>query len=111
MNANIQTVKDMVMGILTDNEIMTSAMKERIEKGCSINYHMTSTYGLEQCEAHDIIGRDSKTSGWYIVLEGTRAKVSFFLNNDMEIARKPRNAESVYDYYFRINESYWKENF
>lgn len=103
------TVAKMTKEILTED--LNEKVTAQIEKALEINHHYTSTYALENVTAQDILGKDSKTSGWYIALEGTRAGVKFFLNNDMEITRKPRNVETKATYNFRIEESFWKENF
>lgn len=104
-------VKKMVEEILTDAEIMNETVIEKIKKALAISHHCTSTYALADVKAEDVHGKDSKTSGWYITMEGTRASYRFFLNNDMEIVRKPRNTETKATYKFRIEESFWTENF
>lgn len=103
------TVERMTKGILVED--VNEKVKAQIERALDINHNYTSTYALENVTAEDIHGKDSKTSGWYIILEGTKVSVKFFLNNDMEITRKPRNVETKATYNFRIEESFFKENF
>ena len=108
---------EMVKGFLTDNEIMTDKVKAQIEKALNINCHLTSCYSLQVAEVQDILGKDSKTSGWYIVLEGTRCGVKFFVNNNMEIVRKPNKntveVKHTYSLYNHDNfhEGFWMKNF
>lgn len=103
--------------ILLDNEIMTDKVREQIKKACSINSHLTTCYKLQVAEVQDIKGRDSATSGWYFILEGTRCGVRFFLNNDMEIVRKPNkdkvrivNRYGLYNHN-NFDEDFWLNNF
>lgn len=111
------TIADMTRSILADKEIMTEKVRNQIRKALEINCHLTSTYALQVEEVLDIKGHDSKTSGWYFILTGTRCGVNFFLNNEMEIVRKPdkRHCEVKYRYglynhrYF--DESFWGDNF
>lgn len=110
-------VADMVEGFLLDNEIMTEKVREQIKKALTINAHLTSCYKLQVEEVQDIRGRDSNTSGWYIILSGTRCGVKFFVNNDMEISRKPNKdkveVKASYSLYNHMNfwEGFWQENF
>lgn len=108
---------EMVVGFLTDDEIMTDALRERIRKACERNCYLTSCYMLQVAKVSDIHGTDSKTSGWYIELEGTRSGVKFFVNNDMKVVRKPnKNKVRVcYEYSLFNNntfdEGFWSKNF
>jgi len=110
-------IADMAKSFLTDNEIMTEKVRDQIKKALSINYHLTSCYSLQVAEVQDIKGKDSKTSGWYFILEGTRCGVRFFINNDMEIVRKPNKntveVKATYSLYNHDNffEGFWLENF
>lgn len=108
-------VAEMVRDFLTDKEIMTEKKRAQITKALEINEHLTSTYALQVEEVQDILGKDSKTSGWYIILEGTRSRVTVFINNEMEITRKPRNSKTVKSYYYyndnMFHEGFWTENF
>ena len=110
-------IANMTIQVLTDNEIMTEKVREQIKKSCRINDHLTSNYGLHVASVQDIKGKDSKTSGWYFKLVGTRCGVNFFLNNDMEIVRKPsKNLVSVEHEYRLYNddrfiEDFWWKNF
>lgn len=103
--------------VLTDNEIMTDKVREQIKKALSINCHLTSCYRLQVAEVQDIYGKDSRTSGWYFILEGTRCGVRFFMNNDLEIVRKPnKNTVRVAHSYSLYNdnrfaEDFWTKNF
>lgn len=114
---NNNTVADMVKSILIDDEIMTEKLREQIKKALRINNHLTTTYALQLSRVQDIKGKDSKTSGWYFILTGTRCGVNFFLNNDMEIVRKPsKNQVKVMQEYSlynhrEFNESFWYKNF
>ena len=108
---------DMVKGFLTDDEIMTEKVREQIMKALAINTHLTSCYSLQVAEVQDILGRDSKTSGWYIIMAGTRCGVKFFINNDMEITRKPnknicevKNTYSLYNH-IEFSECFWSKYF
>ncbi len=110
-------IAEMVKGFLTDNEIMTEKLRAQITKACERNSYLTSCYSLQVSEVQDIKGKDSKTSGWYIVLEGCRSGVRFFINNDMEITRKPskdkvevKNSYSLFNY-IDFHEGFWIENF
>lgn len=108
---------EMVEGFLTDEEIMTEKVREQIKKALEINAHLTSCYSLQVSEVQDIHGKDSKTSGWYIILQGTRCGLKFFVNNDMEIVRKPnKNTVRVVNKYSLFNdnrffEGFWCKNF
>ena len=110
-------IADMVKGFLTDSEIMTDKVRSQIKKALCINSHLTGCYSLQVEEVQDILGRDSKTSGWYIILSGTRCGVRFFVNNDMEITRKPnKNTAEVKHTYSLYNhgnffEGFWTNNF
>lgn len=110
-------ISDMVVGILTDDEIMTDALREQIKKACARNCYLTSCYSLQVAKVSDIHGADSKTSGWYIELEGTRSGVKFFVNNDMKVVRKPnKNKVRVAHEYSCYNdnafdEGFWSKNF
>lgn len=110
-------IAEMVKGFLTDNEVITDKVKKQIQKAVDINGHLTSTRSLQVEEVQDILGKDSKTSGWYIVLSGTRCGVRFFVNNDMEITRKPNKntveVKHTYSLYNdnRFSEAFWMENF
>ena len=115
--ANRNGIAEMVRGFLTDSEIMTEKVRQQIKKACERNAYLTSCYHLQVAEVQDILGRDSKTSGWYIVLEGCRSSVKFFVNNDMEITRKPnkdkvevKNSYSLYNHN-DFWEGFWTENF
>lgn len=110
-------IADFTQSILTDNEIMTEKLTEQIKKALDINNHLTTCYSLQVAEVQDIKGKDSKTSGWYFILSGTRCGVKFFLNNDMEITRKPNkntcrvvNSYSLYNHN-AFSESFWIKNF
>lgn len=111
------TIADMVKEFLIDDEIMTEKVRDQIKKALSINSHLTSCYSLQVEEVQDILGNTSKTSGWYIILSGTRCGVKFFINNDMEITRKPNKDKCrvvhSYSLYNRIEfcEGFWLENF
>ena len=110
-------IADMVVGFLTDDEIMTDSLRERIRKACERNFYLTSCYALQVAKVSDINGYDSATSGWYIELEGTRSSVSFFVNNDMKVVRKPnKNKVRVVREYSCYNdnafdEGFWSKNF
>lgn len=110
-------VAEMVEGFLTDDEIMTKKTKQQIKKALEINAHLTSCYSLQVAEVQDILGKDSKTSGWYIILGGTRCGVKFFVNNDLEITRKPnKDKVEVKQSYSLYNdnhfwEGFWTKNF
>ena len=110
-------ISEMVKGLLTDSEIMTEKVADQIRKALSINSHLTSCYQLQVSKVQDILGTDSRTSGWYIALSGTRCGVKFFVNNDMEITRKPnRNKVTVKATYDLTNhndfsERFWSSNF
>ena len=103
--------------VLTDNEIMTEKVREQIKKALNINSHLTSCYSLQVAEVQDIKGKDSRTSGWYFILEGTRCGVKFFLNNEMEIVRKPNKntceVKATYSLYNdnKFHEGFWMNNF
>lgn len=110
-------IADMVMAILTDDEIITEKVREQIKKACAANSYFTSCYSLQVKEVQDIKGKDSKTSGWYFILEGTRCGVKFFVNNEMKIVRKPnkntvdvKNTYSLYNHNF-FHEGFWMDNF
>lgn len=105
-------IADMVKGFLTDSEIMTDKVAEQIRKALKINSHLTSCYKLQVSEVQDILGADSRTSGWYLVLSGTRCGVRFFINNDLEITRKPnKNTVKVKATYDLTNQSDFSEGF
>ncbi len=110
-------IAEMVVGFLTDAEVMTDKLREQITKACQRNCYLTSCYSLQVAKVQDIHGRDSKTSGWYIMLEGTRSGVNFFVNNDMEVTRKPnKNTVRVaYEYSLyndnMFDEGFWCKNF
>lgn len=110
-------IADFTKDILTDKELMTGKVKEQITKALERNQYLTSCYSLQVTEVQDIKGRDSKTSGWYFILEGTRSGVKFFLNNDMEITRKPVKDKvevvASYSLYNHNNfwEDFWQTNF
>ena len=105
-------IADMTRSVLTDNEILTEKTRNQIRKALEINCHLTSSYMLQVAEVQDIKGRDSKTSGFYFVLEWTRCGVKFFLNNDMEIVRKPnKNAVEVKARYSLWNHGFFHEGF
>ncbi len=114
---NNKIIADMVHGFLTDDEIMTSKLKQQIAKACERNMYLTSCYKLQVSEVQDIHGSDAKTSGFYIILEGTRSGVKFFVNNDLEITRKPnKNKCRVAHTYSLYNdntfhEGFWFDNF
>lgn len=82
-------IVSMVKGILTDDEIMTAELKEKIRKGLERNDHFTTTYAFTMVTVQDIHGTDSKTSGFYFILGGTQTEVRFFINNELEYVRKP----------------------
>ena len=111
------TIARMTAAILTDEEIMTEKTRDQIIKALNINCHLTSCYSLQVKEVQDIKGRTSKDSGFYFKLEGTRCSVNFFLNNDMEIVRKPnKNSVEVKATYSLYNddlfyEGFWLKNF
>ena len=105
-------IADMTRSVLTDEEILTEKVRSQIRKALEINWHLTSCYMLQVKEVHDIKGNDSKTSGWYFILEGTRCGVKFFLNNDMEIVRKPnKNTVEVKAKYSLWNHGFFHEGF
>ena len=110
-------IADFARDILLDDEIMTEKVKEQIKKALYINCHLTSCYKLQVAEVQDIKGRDSATSGWYFILEGTRSGMKFFLNNDMEIVRKPNKdkVEVLHKYslynHNNFDEDFWMKNF
>ena len=106
METNVaEMVADFIKDCLDDNK------KKQILKALEINEHLTSTYALQVREVQDIHGRDSRTSGWYVIMEGTRCGVNFFINNEFEIVRKPRNVEVKYAYnlynHYMFSESFW----
>lgn len=110
-------IVEMTKQFLTDPEIMTDEKRNQIIKALRINSHLTSCYMLQVAEVQDIKGHDSKTSGWYIILAGTRCGMRFFVNNDMEITRKPnKNKVEVKHTYNLYNdntfhEGFWTKNF
>lgn len=110
-------VADMVKCFLLDDEIMTDDVKKHIRKCLEINCHLTSCYSLQVEEVQDIKGRDSKTSGWYIKLRGTRCGYNFFVNNDMKVVRKPNKntVEVKYTYglynHNNFDECFWSTQF
>ena len=99
-------IADMVVDFI--KEFLTEDKKEQIKKALRINEHLTSVYGLDVEEVQDIKGRDSKTSGWYVILKGTRCGVNFFINNDFEIVRKPRNVEVMHRYNLHNNATFYE---
>ncbi len=110
-------IADMIATFLADPEVMNEKTREQVRKACQINAHLTSCYRLQVAEVQDIKGTDSTDSGWYVILEGTRCGCRFFINNDMEIVRKPnKNKCEVKHTYSLYNhndfaESFWTENF
>ena len=111
------TLAEMVKGFLLDNEIMTEKVRSQIQKALEINNHLTSCYSLQVAEVQDIHGNNCKDSGWYINLSGTRCGVKFFVNNDMEITRKPNKNKcevvKTYSLYNHIefSECFWSKYF
>lgn len=105
----IDTIKDMTESILANH--IDENTHRKIEKAIDINYHYTSTYALEFVEVMDIKGHNSSTSGFYINLLGTGVGVKFFINNDLRIVRKPRNAETQYTYRFKLTEDFYGRHF
>ena len=110
-------VREMIKSLLKDKELLGEKVTNSIKKALDINCNFTSTYGLQVEKVEDIKGKNSKDSGFYIILSGTRCGVRFFLNNDMEIVRKPnKNKVEVkysYDFYNdnEFSEQFWIENF
>ena len=110
-------IADMVESILTDDEIITDKVKSKIKKALERNYILTSCYSLQVAQVQDVLGRDSKTSGWYIILEGARTSYKFFVNNDLEITRKPNGnvCRVVHKYdlynYNTFYEGFWRDHF
>lgn len=100
-----EMVADFIEMYLDDNK------KRQIRKALKINKHLTSTYALQVREVQDIHGDSTKRSGWYVMLEGTRCGVNFFINNDFEITRKPRGARIAHRYSLyndnTFSESFW----
>ena len=98
----LKTIEEMTFGVLTDPEIMTDKLREQIKKALSINYHLTSCYNLEVAEVQDIYGGSPEKSGFYFILEGTRCGVKFFLNNNLEITRKPNKNKCKMRHYYSL---------
>lgn len=115
----LDTIANMVVQFLTDPDIMTEKLYNQICKCLDINYHNTSTYALQVAEVQDInaLDNDPKHAGWYIMLQGTRCGVNFFVNNEMEITRKPLPSKcrvvKSYSLYnnMKFYEGFWRDNF
>ncbi len=119
---NNDPILNMVIMFLLDEDIMTQRVRTRIVESLTRNCILTSTYALQVEEVQDIRCKTHgpeavKKSGWYIKLTGTRCSVNFFVNNDMEICRKPRKdqVEVAYTYSFynnmKFDEGFWRRYF
>jgi len=110
-------VADMTRSFLLDPEIMTEKTKAQIIKALKINAHLTSCWMLQVTEVQDIKGTDANTSGFYFILSGTRCGVKFFINNNMEIVRKPNKNKCEVKHVYGLHnhkyfdECFWSENF
>lgn len=117
MSAYDNNILNMVFQFLTDNEIMTEKKRGQIIKALERNASFTTTWSLNGIDVEDIYGHDSKTSGFYITLTGCQTAVSFFVNNDLEIVRKPskNKVKVAYRYsYYNVNmfdEAFWSKYF
>ena len=113
----LKTIEEMTVGVLTDPDIMTDKVREQIKKALSINCHLTSCYHLQVAEVQDVYGGSPETSGFYFILEGTRCGVKFFLNNNLEITRKPNKNKCEVRYTYSLYncgsfyESFWRKYF
>lgn len=117
----IQSAK--IMNLVCDyievvlKECLNENVRYQIKQALKRNEHFTSCYSLQVNEVQDIKGKTSKDSGWYIILSGTRTGIRFFINNDLEICRRPDKRKTricnIYDFtnWNNFSEGFWMENF
>lgn len=110
-------VSEMTKEFLKDKELLGEKLVSKIKKALEVNSCLTSCYSLQVERVDDIKGTTSKDSGFYFVLKGTRCGVNFFVNNNLEVVRKPnKNKVRVVKSYNLYNdnnffEGFWMENF
>ena len=110
-------IAEMVRDLLLDDEIITDSVKNKIRKALARNCYFTSCYSLQVYEVIDIHGRNSKDSGRLIVLTGTQTKINIFINNEMEVTRKPNKnkveEKQTFSLYndINFNEGFWIKYF
>lgn len=79
-------------------------LKRKIANQCSWNAFYGGDWLLPDIKVYDIQGKNSSDSGWYVTLSGTRSGLKFFVNNDFEYIRKPRN--SVVNHEYSVSDDY-----
>ena len=79
-------------------------LKRKIANQCSWNAFYGGDWLLPEITVYDVQGKSSKDSGWYVALSGTRSGLKFFVNNENEFIRKPRN--SIIKYEYSVNDYY-----
>lgn len=109
----IDCIAEMAAGFITDPEIMTREKYEQFRNALQRNYHFTSTYGLQLRRVLDINGGSAEKSGFYLQFVGARCSVNLFINNNLEITRRPRggrvcNEYSLYNHPFFWEGFWWK---
>lgn len=71
---------------------------------------LTSARTMSYMKVQDIFGGTPEKSGFYVTIEGTRSAFSFFMNNEGELVRKPRNVETRHTYDFICSdEGFWRD--
>ena len=98
MNCNVKLVETYLKEMPEDK-------KSKLIEACWRHESFGGDFGLPNIEIYDCYGDSPKTSGFYIKMKGTRSAFNFYVNNDFEYIRKPRNVKVVHMYqlFYEVN--------